>query len=96
MIHGYDFDMFRSSSPPFTPSPLPPLPLAPALVPPFGVAHAMLSSTLQRTQEATKQAFVVVQGGSHVGAALPPPPPPRLDLQKKGKDAKVKSETPAR
>ncbi|CAM9389755.1 unnamed protein product [Laminaria digitata] len=52
--------------------------------------------TLQQTQEITKQAFVVVQGGSHVGAALPPPPP-NLELKKKVHQAKakVKSETPA-
>ncbi|CAB1112224.1 unnamed protein product [Ectocarpus sp. CCAP 1310/34] len=52
--------------------------------------------TLQQTQEITKQAFVVVQGGSHVGAALPPPPP-SLDLKKKAQEkakaAKMKSGT---
>lgn len=55
--------------------------------------------TLQQTQEITKQAFVVVQGGSNTGAALPPPPP-SLELKKKAQAkaaaAKMKkSETPA-
>ncbi|CAM9108163.1 unnamed protein product [Scytosiphon promiscuus] len=55
--------------------------------------------TLQQTQEITKQAFVVVQGGSNIGAALPPPPP-SLELKKKAQAkaaaAKLKkSETPA-
>lgn len=67
----------------------------------------MFHRTLQQTQEITKQAFVVVQGGSHIGAALPPPPP-SLDLKKKDqpkkdqskkdqpkKDSKVKSEPPS-
>eukprot|EP00903_Cladosiphon_okamuranus_P006629 g6474.t1 len=52
--------------------------------------------TLQQTTEITKQAYVVVQGGSHVGAALPPPPP-SLELKKKAqaKAGKMKDATPA-
>eukprot|EP00752_Nemacystus_decipiens_P009481 g8477.t1 len=50
--------------------------------------------TLQQTQEITKQAYVVVQGGSHVGSALPPPPP-NLELKKKAKAGKTKDATPA-
>ncbi|CAM9309961.1 unnamed protein product [Ascophyllum nodosum] len=44
--------------------------------------------TLQQTQAITKQAYVVVQGGSQVGAALPPPPSVAsagLDLKKQGR-----------
>ena len=37
---------------------------------------------------------MVVQGGSHVGAALPPPPP-SLELKKRAKASKAKDATPA-
>lgn len=54
-----------------------------------------INRTLQQTQEITKQAHVVVQGGSHAGAALPPPPP-SLELKKKAKaGSKAKGATPA-